>query len=120
MLKNFKLQFRSLHYLNGLDKNEFTFCYPVGCTNLRLSSLQRTRSVINLQYTEGELILRCLSGSSVGQVPEDWGFVDSTCLGILHVSLVTQRRPVKSGTNQPSPDYYSVDNAFPLLLYIFS
>ena len=48
-----------------------------------------------------------MSGSSVGQVSENWVFVDSTCLGILHVGLVTQRRRVKSGTNRHSPDYKS-------------
>ena len=71
------------------------------------SILKRTRSTTNLQSVLMCFILRWLSSSSVDQVSEDWGFVDITCLGILHVSLVTQHRPVKSGTHQHSHDYYS-------------
>ena len=52
-----------------------------------------------------------MSSSSVGQVSADWGYIGSTCLGILHVSLLTQYRQVKNGTHQHSPDYYKVGNA---------
>ena len=43
-----------------------------------------------------------MSGSPVGQVSDDCDFVDSTCLGNLHVGLVTQPRPVKCGIHQHS------------------
>ena len=43
-----------------------------------------------------------MSGSPVGQVSDDCDFDDNTCLGILHVGLVTQPRPVKSGIHQHS------------------